>query len=45
MVEKEEEVKVRIGVEDACIRMRMPAQIEIFRLASALVPPRTPNLT
>ena len=36
MVEKEEEVKGRIGVEDACIRMRMSAQIEISRLTSAV---------
>ena len=39
VVEKEEEVKGRIGVEDACIRMRMSAQIEMSRLTSAFVPP------
>ena len=35
VVEKEEEVKGRIGVEDACIRMRMSAQIKMSRLTSA----------
>ena len=40
VVEKEEEVKGRMGVEDAYIRMRMSAQIEMSRLTSAFAPPR-----
>ena len=39
VIERKEEVKVRKAVEDAYIRMRMSAQIEMSRLTSAFVPP------